>query len=55
MLRVKNLTLINTFENKVIIDKANLEIDKNEIHCLLGKNGSGKTTLAYALMGINSK
>lgn len=53
MLKVENLTLKNTFENKVIIDKANLEIGENEIHCLLGKNGSGKTTLAYALMGIN--
>ncbi|MCK5080826.1 MAG: ATP-binding cassette domain-containing protein [Candidatus Moranbacteria bacterium] len=53
MLKVTDLTLKTKSDKKIIVDKANLEIGKNEIHCLLGKNGSGKTSLAYALMGIN--
>lgn len=53
MLKVTNLTLKSKLDNKIIVDKATLEIGENEIHCLLGKNGSGKTSLAYALMGIN--
>ena len=52
MLKVKNLTL-QTEKGKKILNKVNLEIGENEIHCVLGKNGSGKTTLAQALMGIN--
>ncbi len=54
MLKTINLTLKNYLDKKDILNKVNLEIGENEIHCLLGKNGSGKTSLAYALMGINS-
>jgi Fe-S cluster assembly ATP-binding protein len=54
MLQVTNLTLESDLNKKIILDKVNLEIGENEIHCLLGKNGSGITTLAYALMGINA-
>ncbi len=53
MLKITNLTIADSLSKKNILDNVNLEIGKNEIHCLLGKNGSGKTTLAYALMGIN--
>jgi Fe-S cluster assembly ATP-binding protein len=54
MLKVKNLTL-QTKTGEKILNKVNLEIGKNEIHCVLGKNGSGKTSLAHALMGINQE
>jgi len=54
MLQIKNLTLKTPREGKIILDKVNLKIKENEIHCLLGKNGSGKSSLAKALMGINS-
>lgn len=53
MLKVKSLNLENQSTKEKILIDANLEIDENEIHCLLGKNGSGKSSLAYALMGIN--
>ena len=50
MLRLKNLKIIR--EEKEIVKDINLEIEKNEIHILLGTNGSGKTTLALGIMGI---
>ena len=58
MLEIKNLSIKlndtkDVKKNHVVLDNINLKIDKNEIHCLLGKNGSGKSTLAYALVGLN--
>lgn len=50
MLKIKNLEV--EVENKRIIKGLNLEIDKNEIHALVGPNASGKSTLAYTIMGI---
>jgi len=54
MLKISDLTVQDDQNKKNILDKINLEIGENEIHCILGKNGSGKSTLAYSLMGINS-
>ncbi len=36
---------------KEIIKGLNLNINKGEVHALMGKNGSGKTTLSFTLMG----
>ncbi len=52
---MKKLLLIENLKVKVkdelILKGVNLEIDKGQIHALMGPNGSGKTTLAYTLMG----
>jgi simple sugar transport system ATP-binding protein len=36
----------------VALDRVNLNVEKGEIHCLLGENGAGKTTLMNILYGI---
>lgn len=43
LLECKNVT--KKFDNKVILDNVNLEIEKGKIYGLLGKNGVGKSTL----------
>ncbi len=39
-------------EGKVILDDLSLEVERGEIHGILGVNGTGKTTLAYIIMGL---
>jgi Fe-S cluster assembly ATP-binding protein len=51
MLQVENLFL--SLDGKLIINNLNLNIDRGEIHGVLGENGTGKTTLAYLIMGSN--
>ena len=34
------------------LDKVNINIKKEEIHCLVGENGSGKSTLIKILSGV---
>ena len=38
-------------EGKEILKGLSLEINKNEIHALMGPNGNGKSTLLAAIMG----
>ena len=51
MLQIKNLKLI--LNGKPILDDLNLDVEKGEIHAVLGVNGTGKTTLAYLIMGVD--
>ena len=51
MLQIKNLKLI--LDGKPVIDDLSLNVQKGEIHAVLGVNGTGKTTLAYLIMGVN--
>ncbi|MFC1948795.1 ABC transporter ATP-binding protein [Chloroflexota bacterium] len=51
LLRVEDLFL--RVNSKSIINGLNLQVDKGEIHGVLGENGTGKTTLAYLIMGTN--
>lgn len=48
-LKVKDLSA--SINNKLIIDKINLEVKSGEVCALMGPNGSGKSTLANVIMG----
>lgn len=48
-LKIINLTV--KIEDKIILDKFNLEIKSGEIHAILGPNGTGKSTLSKVIMG----
>ncbi len=52
MLRVENLQL--RLNGKSIIDDLSLQVNKGEIHGLLGENGTGKTTIGCLIMGVNN-
>ncbi|NLL52396.1 MAG: ABC transporter ATP-binding protein [Peptococcaceae bacterium] len=47
---MKNIT--KTFGSVIATDHMNLEVEKGEIHALLGENGAGKSTLMNMLSGI---
>ena len=49
MLNIKNLTV--SVQDKIILKDFSLNINKNEIHALMGLNGSGKSTICKVLMG----
>jgi len=51
MLKIKNISF--SVDNKIILDKINLEIKRGTIHSILGANGTGKTTLGYVIMGLS--
>lgn len=48
-LEIKDLTVM--VENKIILDKFNLQINEGEIHTIMGPNGVGKSTLSRVIMG----
>ena len=48
-LEVKDLNV--SIDGKKILNGLNLEIDKNEVHAIMGVNGSGKSTFANVLLG----
>lgn len=41
-------------DNKKVLDKFNLKINKGEIHVIMGPNGVGKSTLSKVIMGSPS-
>lgn len=49
VLQIRDLTA--QIEEKEILHKVSLNINKGETHVLMGPNGAGKSTLGYALMG----
>ncbi len=44
--------ICKSFDRHKVLDEVNLEVEKGEIHCLLGENGAGKTTLMNILYGL---
>ncbi len=51
MLEVKDLSL--TIKGKLLLNKINLEIKKDEYFVILGATGSGKTLLLESIAGLN--
>lgn len=53
LLKMENIS--KSFFGKKALDNVQFELDKSEIHALLGENGAGKTTLMNILYGIYQK
>ena len=49
VLRIVDLCV--SVDDKLILDKFNLEIKSGEIHAIMGPNGTGKSTLSKVIMG----
>src|SRR3954452_24589801 len=49
MLEIKNLTV--QIEDRTILDRLNLTVEKGEVAAIMGPNGSGKSTLSYVIAG----
>ena len=52
MILVKNIS--KTYNNKKVIDKINLVINKGEIVSIIGPSGAGKTTLLNLISTLDS-
>ncbi len=50
MIKIENLNF--SYEQKVIYDKFNLQIEKGKTTVILGESGSGKTTLLHILANL---
>lgn len=50
ILEIKNLT--KRFPGTIAVNKANMDIRKNEVHAIIGENGAGKSTICKMLTGL---
>ena len=53
IIKIKDVT--KKFNDKIIFEKLNLEIEKNKITTIKAKSGFGKTTLARIIAGIDNE
>ncbi len=51
MLKIENLNVKVKDTDTLILDNFNLNINKSEVHVIMGPNGTGKSTLSKAIMG----
>jgi len=51
ILEMKNIT--KTFPGVIALNNVNLQVEKGEIHALVGENGAGKSTLMKVLSGVH--
>jgi Fe-S cluster assembly ATP-binding protein len=49
MLKIKELTVI--FGDQILLENINLEVNKGEIHAIMGPANSGKSSLAHSILG----
>jgi zinc transport system ATP-binding protein len=50
ILQIKNLSV--AYNQKTVLDKANLTVSENDFIGVIGPNGGGKTTLLKAILGL---
>ena len=53
ILEVKDLK--KYYDDKLAVDKVNIQVEKSEIFSLLGPNGAGKTTTIKCILGMRKK
>ena len=46
------IDLTKKYNNNIVLNKLNLNMEKGEVFCLLGQNGAGKTTTINLLLGF---
>ena len=49
---LKTIDLTKKYDNKVVVDNLNIEIEEGEVFGLLGPNGAGKSTTMNMICGI---
>ncbi|MDD6796627.1 MAG: ABC transporter ATP-binding protein [Clostridiaceae bacterium] len=54
-MKIKIKNLCKTFDQKVIYDKFNLELESEKINCIIGESGGGKSTLLNIITGLEDK
>lgn len=52
LIKCENVRL--SYENRVVIESLNFEVNSGDYLCIIGENGSGKSTLVKALLSLKS-